>query len=133
MSLNYKGLAALSSMSIQVTEEPKMETKLIKTETYQPVENVVGLPKEAVVSDTKKLRMKPRYQNVGMTPIQMAIHKMEMKEMAEKCSDKAYKAWAEATLRRHYAQDENHVTVVTAEEALATRSKTYENPVKVTK
>ena len=131
MTMTYKGLAALAMVNIEVQETPKVESKPIKVETYQPVEGNVPQVKPQGINDSKKLRMKPRFVQKGMTPIQMAIHKDEMKKARERLEDKAWKAWAEASLKRHYSSEENHVTVCTAEEALSTRTKHYDNPVKL--
>jgi hypothetical protein len=133
--LTHKGLAALSMINVevkQVEEKPMAQTKQVtKVETYQSVQNVVGVPKEmGGVNDPKKLRVKPRFVKQGMTPIQMAIHKDEQKRLQEQMSDRSYKAWAEAVARRHYK--DVHITA-TAEELIQSRTKTYENPVKVNK
>lgn len=139
MTMTFKGLAALSQVNIVVekpVETPKVEAPVPSkpadvVEVYQQAEGKVPEARSQGVNDPRKLRMKPRFVQKGMTPIQMAIHKDEMKKARERLEDKAWKAWAEASLKRHYSSEENHVTVCTAEEALATRTKTYENPVDV--
>jgi hypothetical protein len=137
MTMTYKGLAALSMINVevkQVEEKPMAQTKQTKVETYQPVENVVGVPGRRMpvgtgVNDPKKLRVKSRFvQKQGMTPIQMAIHKYDQKRLQEQMSDRSYKAWAEAVARRHYK--DVHITA-TAEELIQSRTKVYPNIVEV--
>jgi hypothetical protein len=128
--LTFKGLAALAAINIEVKKEvERVVMTPIKTEVYQSEEDKVGAPKGTGVNDPKKLRVKPRFvQKQGMTPIQMAIHKDEQKKLAEKMSDRSYKAWAEAVARRHYK--DVHITA-TEEELIQSRTKVYPNPVEI--
>jgi len=102
--LTFKGFSSLSALSVQVKkEQPQMQSKKVKVEKYDLVIGQVAQPKNTGSNDPQKLRVKPRFiQKCRLTPIQEALRKEEMRMAREQAEDKAYKAWVEAGLRRHY-------------------------------
>ena len=122
--LTFKGLSALSSLNIEIKKDVQQVQKKVMMEKYDVVVGQVAQPRGMGSNDPQKLRVKPRFiQKCRLTPIQEALRKEEMRMAREQAEDKAYKAWVEAGLRRHYKD-----ICITATEQELVEARTMRDP-----